>query len=1099
MKNTKKQAKRLGFLATQISLIYAIAFVAVIGFSALSMTSCAEPDDGPSVNSIAVTTKPTKTEYEMGESFDKTGLVVTATYSDGTTKDVTGECDIIGFESITKGVKTITVNYKGKITQFTVTVTPLLVSIGVTTQPTKIVYAIGEQLDTTGMVVTALYSDTTIGEITGYTVGAFDSSTAGAKTVDVTYKGKTAIPPITVTVNALNIATPVAFPLAGKYTTAQSVTLTVVPPPPDVTIYYTLDGTDPTAESTEYTAAIDVTGSTTIKAIAIKEGWNNSDILTAIYTFPVAAPTATPAAGTYITAQSVTLSTTTTGADIYYTLDGTTPTATSTKYSAAISISATTTIKAIAVKDDWDDSDVLTAAYTISAPINIAEADKFVDGNISGATTSTGVVQWFKFTSTATSQYIHFQAGTLSAVNMQVYAADGITAVGDSTTFGSTTVYANRTLTNATVYYIKITAYFNGSYKIAFNTTTSAPTTVTIPTTGVTELTSGKWTDIKTIERNDEQWFKFTPTTSPSYIHFLPGTLTNAYAQVYTADGRVQGSRVTFSYASNSNLYSSITGLTSNTAYYFKLTPSSTTDSGTYRVGFNASSSTTPSITLPTEGITQLTNSTWKDSTITRGVEQWFKFTPANASQSIHFLPGTLASLYVQIYDKDGAPVGTRTYLSNSTLSYSRSSLNTANEYFIMAYYATANGAYKIAVSGSTAPAIDLPSSITELTTVNTWYDGNITTAGADQWFKFKATATTQYIHFLPGGTTIPLLSSVYVRLYNDDGTTSDSPSYLSVTTPTISRGSGSALLTVNTTYLIKVTPYYTSGTDSSGSYKIAFSDKVSTPKVIDVPTANVTDLTADIWQDGNITTAGGEQWFKFTATATGNQYIYFQRGTGVDVLSDVNVQLYTADGGLLSGRSNITSSVYTLTNYATRTTTTGDTYYIKVTPYNSTGSTNTKGAYMIGFNTTSGTAPKITLPDASLVTELTNAGTWYNGNITEVGGVQWFKFTATDTNQFIYFLPVVLNDVRILMYTSDGRIVYTSSSGNTATGEYNAYNYANPPVAQNFNKSSLTNGAVYYIRVRPDFTGTSSSSSVTITGTYKIGFAANSTAPTTP
>jgi hypothetical protein len=80
----------------------------------------------------------------------------------------------------------------------------------------------------------------------------------------------------------------------------------------------------------------------------------------------VATPTATPAAGTYTGSQSVTLATTTTGADIYYTTNGNTPTTESTKYSSAITVSATTTIKAIAVKDGMYDSEVLTAAYTIS-------------------------------------------------------------------------------------------------------------------------------------------------------------------------------------------------------------------------------------------------------------------------------------------------------------------------------------------------------------------------------------------------------------------------------------------------------------------------------------------------------------------------------------------------------------------------------------------------------------------------------------------------------------------------------------------------------------------------------------------------------------
>jgi hypothetical protein len=62
----------------------------------------------------------------------------------------------------------------------------------------------------------------------------------------------------------------------------------------------------------------------------------------------------------------VTLATATEGAEIYYTTDGSAPTTSSTKYSGAITVSTPTTIKAIAVKAGMEDSDVLTAAYTIS-------------------------------------------------------------------------------------------------------------------------------------------------------------------------------------------------------------------------------------------------------------------------------------------------------------------------------------------------------------------------------------------------------------------------------------------------------------------------------------------------------------------------------------------------------------------------------------------------------------------------------------------------------------------------------------------------------------------------------------------------------------
>ncbi len=80
----------------------------------------------------------------------------------------------------------------------------------------------------------------------------------------------------------------------------------------------------------------------------------------------VATPTFSPAPGRYADTQTVAISCTTTGAAIYYTLDGSTPTASSTPYTSALTISQTTTVKAVAVKDN-EQSAVATATYKIGA------------------------------------------------------------------------------------------------------------------------------------------------------------------------------------------------------------------------------------------------------------------------------------------------------------------------------------------------------------------------------------------------------------------------------------------------------------------------------------------------------------------------------------------------------------------------------------------------------------------------------------------------------------------------------------------------------------------------------------------------------------
>ena len=122
-------------------------------------------------------------------------------------------------------------------------------------------------------------------------------------------------------------------------------------------IYYTIDGTDPTSASNLYSSAITVDEPKTIKAIAIKAGWNDSDIASSSYQFKVGIPTFLVAARAYYSDKSVAISCETAGASIYYTTDGTDPTSASNLYSSAITVDEPKTIKAIAIKEGWNDSD----------------------------------------------------------------------------------------------------------------------------------------------------------------------------------------------------------------------------------------------------------------------------------------------------------------------------------------------------------------------------------------------------------------------------------------------------------------------------------------------------------------------------------------------------------------------------------------------------------------------------------------------------------------------------------------------------------------------------------------------------------------------
>jgi len=164
-------------------------------------------------------------------------------------------------------------------------------------------------------------------------------------------------------------APPTFSPAPGTFSAAQTVTLS--DSTPGASIYYTTNGSAPTASSTLYSKPITVSTTTTISAIAVAAGYSNSAAATGTYTInlPAAAtPTFSPAPGTFTTSQTVALSDATSGAAIFYTTDGSTPTTASQQYSSPISVTVDTTIEAIATASGYSQSAVATGTYTLSGP-----------------------------------------------------------------------------------------------------------------------------------------------------------------------------------------------------------------------------------------------------------------------------------------------------------------------------------------------------------------------------------------------------------------------------------------------------------------------------------------------------------------------------------------------------------------------------------------------------------------------------------------------------------------------------------------------------------------------------------------------------------
>ena len=163
----------------------------------------------------------------------------------------------------------------------------------------------------------------------------------------------------------LTCGTPTFSVAAGTYSSSQSVTISNTTP--GATIYYTVNGNTPTTASAKYPGPIFVGATETLRAVAIASGYKNSTAAVATYTIarPAATPTASVAAGTYTAAQTVTLSSATANATIYYTTNTTPPTTSSTVYTGPITVTASETIRAIAIATGSSTSPTMTIAYTI--------------------------------------------------------------------------------------------------------------------------------------------------------------------------------------------------------------------------------------------------------------------------------------------------------------------------------------------------------------------------------------------------------------------------------------------------------------------------------------------------------------------------------------------------------------------------------------------------------------------------------------------------------------------------------------------------------------------------------------------------------------
>lgn len=278
---------------------------------------------------------------------------------------------------------------------------------------------------------------------------------------------KTKTSHVMVNVVPAKLGNPTINPNGGTYTgqTNVAISSTTI----GSTIRYTTNGTTVTSQSAQYNNLIPITKNTTVKARVFLAGAQDSDEVSTTFYIKALPPTISPGSTTFAAPTNITISANTANSIIRYTTNGSAVTASSTRYTGAIPISANTTVRAKAFVANMQDSDEVSATFSVrtAAP-----------GFNPGATTFTGPTNI---------SLVSNESGSIIR-----YTING-TPVTESSTVYSTPITINKSTT------IRAKAFKSGMHESA---EVSASYTVnfgfTLPATSTTGEFDITWGGIRT-------------------------------------------------------------------------------------------------------------------------------------------------------------------------------------------------------------------------------------------------------------------------------------------------------------------------------------------------------------------------------------------------------------------------------------------------------------------------------------------------------------------------------------------------------------------------------------------------------------------------